>query len=311
VKKLLVVYNTCGISGRVNVNYYINALQSIFNQDLEDVTVALSTCCNDNNHINQLLTTFPNLVCNANLNKVPISVTFNDTVDQCVEHLGEFEGYVFVDSGIIMQKSDDLRQLYNLFKENEDTISARTDRDTGFETWFNTTDFGGNLFEHNHLSVDVGKAVNLHVQIFSNSWRQMYNRILPDIFAGQCMESVFSFMAAALHKKWIVNKDVVVVHNTGMDGPSSGFVPLYWEQAGNKRWEHPFVVPSIVDIVNKGIKYGMGYEELQEIVMHNPDLYDENGYSKDDRLSGYIRDNLFLSQQQFNYSQMNSQFILP
>ena len=66
-----------------------------------------------------------------------------------------------------------------------------------------------------------------------------------------------------------------------------------------------------IKIVNKGIKYGMGYEELQEIVMHNPDLYDENGYSKDDRLSGYIRDNLFLSQQQFNYSQMNSQFILP
>ena len=312
MNRLLVVYNTCGISKRVNINYYIQALHSIFQQDLDGVTVALSTCCNDAEHINHLLETFPKLVANANFNQVPVSVTFNDTVEQCVKLLGEFEGYVFVDSGIVMQKPDDLRNLYDLYTVNQDTISARTNEDTGYDIWFGTTQFGQNLFEHDHLSIEVGRAVNLHVQFFSNEWLQAYNRILPDIFAGQSMESVFSFLTASLQKKWFVHKDVVLFHNTGMDGPSSGFLPHIWKARGNETWDHLFgTQESILDIINRGKKYGMGYEEVFDIAIHDSSKFDENGYVLDDRLQHYIRDNLFLTKEQFDYSKMNTQFILP
>ena len=311
MRKLLVVYNTCGIYGRTNTSYYLQALNNILAQDLPDCKLAISTCCNPSNEVNTVLKHFPDmLVCNANFDRIPVSVTFNDTVEKCVAHFGEFEGYVYVDSGIVMNKVDDLRQLYELFSKNQDTISARTNTDTGYDIWFDTDSSGESLFEFQHLNIEVGKAVNLHVQIFSHAWLQAYKRILPDIFAGQSMESSFSFLAAAINKKWLVHKDIILFHNTGMDGPSSGFAPHIWKAQGNETWDHLFgTQESILDIIGRGKEYGMGYEEIYNIVIHNPDKFEENGYALDDRLQSYIRDNLFLTKEQFDYSKMNTQFI--
>ena len=41
--KLLAVYNTCGIGGRVNVDNYITSLESLLSQDFSDMLVALSS----------------------------------------------------------------------------------------------------------------------------------------------------------------------------------------------------------------------------------------------------------------------------
>jgi hypothetical protein len=243
---------------------------------------------------------------------LPISVTFNDTVEQCIRRFGEFENYMFIDSGIDFANSTDaIDKLLALHESGPYAMtSARTDDDMGLNDWFGTDMRGDSIFVNGNLIVPVGKAVNLHVQIFSNEVLKSYNRILPDIFAGQCMESVFSFMCAALNKKWVVHKDIVLNHKTGMDGPSSGFSPTKWMMSGKNRWDHLFKKnESIVDIINRGYEYGMGYEEIQKIVIHDPSKYDDEGYAKSDLLKEYIRDNLYLTSNEFDYFNIKRSFI--
>lgn len=310
--KLLAVYNTCGISGSVNVSNYITSLQSLLSQDFDGMHVALSSCMNNPSDIQLLKNHFGDKISyNSIHDVVPISVTFNHTVQKCVEKFGKFDGYLFIDSGIdFVESQSSIFDLFKLFKSGPyGMVSARTNDDMGFDDWFKTDMQGDVLFEKGHLSVPLGMAVNLHVQVFSQKVLDVYGRILPDIFAGQCMESVFSFMCAAIQTKWIVHKDIVLHHRTGMDGPSSGFPPHVWQLQGKNRWDHLFsTTESIIDIIQRGIEFGMGYEEVQKICVHKADQFDSNEYCINNNLAPYIRENLFLSQEQFDYNNISHNF---
>lgn len=308
---MLVVYNTCGISGREDTGYYIKALESILNQNFPDFKVVLSSCLNSLESINLIKRYFgDDIEYNCILDRVPVSVSFNDSVDKCISKFGEFDSYLFVDSGIDFSTNDMvLSGLHDLLLSGPySMVSARTDTDTGMDDWFKTDVKGDSLFSSGHFEIPVGKAINLHVQLFSESVRKTYGRILPDIFAGQCMESVFSFLAAAIKTKWVVHQSLILKHLTGMDGPSSGFAPhKHVQETGKPRWDHVFASSeSIKDIISRGLDYGMGYEENQGIFNHLAEKYDENGFCLDEQLKSYIRDNLFLPRNIFDYSKIRT-----
>ena len=99
--KLLVVYNTCGFSGREHVDWYIDCIQNILNQDFEGYKVVLSCCGNTFPTIKKLMQRFGNKVSYNFINdRITVNMSFNHTVQKCVEEHGEFEGYLYVDSGI-------------------------------------------------------------------------------------------------------------------------------------------------------------------------------------------------------------------
>ena len=52
----------------------------------------------------------------------------------------------------------------------------------------------------------------------------------------------------------------------------------------------------------KAREVGLGYEELTGVMMHNPDLYTEQGHAKDNELKSYIKNNLFLKNEQLRYN---------
>ena len=312
MNKLLVVYNTCGILRQnENPQQYISNIQSILDQNFDDMQIAVSSCLNSDAVKTTLKESFGDKISYNSIDlRLPVSITFNHTVHKCVEKYGEFEGYLYVDSGInFNSSSDNINKLYELFESNKYAmVCARTNEDMGFETWFDSAD-GTELFEDEKLIVPVGRAVNLHAQIFSHEILKTYGTILPDIFAGQCMESVFTFICAAIKKSWSVHRDVIVHHTTGMDGASAGFLPFAWEMQGNKKWDHLIgTKESILDIIARGKEYGMGYEELQKICMHDVDKFDEQGHALDDRLAGYIRDNIYLQKSQLNYNDIEHNF---
>ena len=92
-----------------------------------------------------------------------------------------------------------------------------------------------------------------------------------------------------------------------MDGRSSGFSP---EQAHIERGttaDHPFVIDSIFDriVTEDGYNLGFGYEECRSIMVHDSSKYDENGHCKNDELKEWIKNNLFLSKEEFDYEKMN------
>jgi len=313
LRKLAVVFNTCGIARRPDIRNYISSIDSILQQDLDDCEVVLSSCCNHTEDIGIIKDVFENKISYSQVNDVvPVSVTFNLAVDKAVERFGEFEGYVFIDSGIDFENNTYvLSELYDLFKSGPyGMVAARTDDDMGFKEWYQTDMVGDSLFNNNqHLVINVGQAINLHVQLFSNQLRKYYRRCLPDIFAGQCMESVFSFLCAALKTKWVVHKDLIVNHKTNMDGASSGFSPHKWMASGNPTWDHMFRTDeSILQIIGRGLQFGMGYEELRKIAMHNPAKFNADGFAVDDGLKDYIRDNMFLTNEQFSYADVVQEF---
>jgi hypothetical protein len=308
--KMLIVFNTCGIS-RENTHAYVYHINKILEQATDKMHVAISSCLNGPLSRQIVRNRFGSSVSYNNIDdKLPVSVTFNDTVEQCVNHFGEFDGYMFIDSGIdVSRDPTGLQKLQDLYKTGKYTmIAARTDDDLGLDEWFGTDAKGDQLFENGDFVVPVGRAVNLHVQVFSTEMVRHFGRPLPDIFAGQCMESTFSFLCAAFRKKWVVS-NTMFTHRTGMDGPSSGFSPAAWLQAGRPRWDHMFMTDeSILDIIGRGTQYGMGYEENQSIVNHDASKYDEDGFAVCPELKDYIRDNLYLTKEQFDYSTINREF---
>ena len=144
MSKVLAVFNTCGISGRENVFSYIKSIESILAQDFDDFKVALSSCKITPDSINQLQNVFSNRITfNVIQDLVPVNVSFNHTVQKNVEHFGNFDTYLYIDSGITFgnqfsTNDEVIKDLYTLHKEkNCGMTSGRTDTDAGTWLWYN------------------------------------------------------------------------------------------------------------------------------------------------------------------------------
>lgn len=315
------IYNICGISGRENTEYYIQCINSLLNQDIEAKTI-VSSCLSSKETIDHLLATFGQKISiNWIKDKVPVNVSFNKSIIDSVQKFGEADAYLYLDSGCNFnnQKPTVLQELYNLlFSGPYGMVSARTNTDTGFPVWLgigshdNDSEGFNKYFRNlpNHFEVPLGKCINLHAQLFSNELLKTYNRILPDIFAGQCSESILTFLNAAINKKWLIHKNIEIEHRTGLDIPSVGFSPPGWvQQTGRPTFDHPFIIDSILPRIRGGLKYGLGYEEISNIAIHDASKFDENGYALCPELKDYIRDNLFLQKNEFDYNKINSVWI--
>ena len=87
--KMLVVYNTCGFSGRENTAWYINCINNILNQDFDNFEVVLSSCGNSMPVIKKLLQTFgKKITYNITKERMTVNQSFNHTVQKCVEKYG-------------------------------------------------------------------------------------------------------------------------------------------------------------------------------------------------------------------------------
>ncbi len=301
MNQLLVVFNTCGISGKENVAHYIDSINSFLLQDFE-LDVVVSACKASRETKDLIESIFGNQVDRNYIEEVlPVNVTFNHTVLEAVKRRGMYDGYLYVDSGVTLDSQfDAVHKLYSAFKSGDfGMMSALCDTDNGIDLWFGTNyilDTEGDV-----CNIPVGKAINLHLQIFSNHLLQYYGKLMPDIFASYCTESTFSFLNAALQKEWGIFKNLTARHIPMMDGQSAGFSPPRWAQAGRSLIDHPFRVPSILPIMQGGYDYGLGYEECQGVLMHRQDKYDGN-LCTDPNLKSYIKDNLFLSSDLLDYN---------
>ncbi len=317
--KLYVIFNTCGIGGRENVQGYINSIENILNQNFSDFRVGLSSCLNSPMTTKKLIEYFGDRISYNFIHELhPVNVTFNHTALKMWEQFGEADGIMFLDSGIDFGPNPDvLKNMFELFKSGPyGMVAARTDTDTGTFLWFGEGSSYGDesgqakLFENGHLEFPIGKTTNLHCQIFSKEvFLGMGKRLMPDIFASHCTESTFSFVTAAVNQKFVMHKDVVVSHVVGMDGPSAGFRP---EKEGVIPWRHLYRSPKTIEQIiedPEAKESGFGYEECQDILLHNPNCY-ENGFCKEpERLKKFITANIYLPKEALDYEAIANKFI--
>jgi hypothetical protein len=153
--------------------------------------------------------------------------------------------------------------------------------------------------------VPLGRACNAHVFAYSKDFYSKFKgRLWPDIFAAYCTESVFSFMTAAIGKKWVIVADKVAYHAKGAigaDGASAGF-----DHVGSKGvpWNNLLAGLDMNRILSNPEAWnsGFGYEEVNKIFLHNSEAYDENGNCKEpERLLSFLNDNIFLPPSALEY----------
>lgn len=305
--KSLIVYNICGISGRENVAWYIDSIKSILRQKGE-FDVVVSSCLSLTSTRSILKKEFGekiSIVCIDE--KVPVNITFNSTVREIVKYKGEYDYYLYVDSGMNFGYDDTIiLNVDKLIETGEYSIATiQASNDNGFKPWLGLEGF----VTKNDLVVPPGGACNAHLFAFSNHYFKKFdNKLWPDIFAAYCTESVFSYMAAATGKRWVILKDKIVYHLKGQhaDGASSGF-----DHVGTRgqAWNNLLAGLDMNQILNQPEAWnsGFGYEECNKIFMHNPEAFDAEGNCKDpERLLNFMKTFMFLPEKVLNYEAIPS-----
>tara|TARA_R110000751_G_scaffold170357_2_gene276997 strand:- start:128 stop:1084 length:957 start_codon:yes stop_codon:yes gene_type:complete len=313
-RKLLVVYNTCGIK-RDNTDWYIECINSLLNQDFDDYRVVLSSCLNSPECFKKIYDTFGNKISYCyHAEPHTVNITFNKTVQECVREFGEFESYLYVDSGCTLgDSSSSLRDIYDSYKLNSyGILSIQTDTDTCFQS------LGLNLKNNSDTPqivnedyiLPIGKAINLHLFLFDSEIYKRYNKILPDVFAAYCSESVLSFISASVNKRWAIMKELQVKHRKSIDGATlcvPHHSPIY-----RNHWNNLLYGRNALDFINdkEARNSGLGYEECNNIMKHNPDAYDSDGNALNkEELSRIIEKYLFLSKNEINYDKIKIKFV--
>jgi len=311
--RILVVYNMCGIR-RENIGFYKLAINSVLEQNFEGMQIVLSMYKSSVHCKKELAKEFGNKISYVfydHTDMLGVNATFNKTVRICVEKYGDFDGYLYLDSGIILTDftSDEhtkiIQKSYDAFMSGPySMISLQVDDDSGFHHLGMKNTSTVSQVSGEHYVIPLGKAVNLHSQIFSHEIYETFEgKILPDVFAAYCSESVLSFFNSCIHKKWILMKDVVVRHLPSLEGSSASF--LHQSPKHDNPWNNLLHDRDALDFINDdgAINAGLGYEECNGIMMHKEDAYDENGNSLDPKeLKKYIKKYFFLSKQELDYN---------
>lgn len=327
-QKNLIVYNTCGIK-KDNTYEYPKYLKSLLAQKYKDGTdtkIIVSLCMPREGTVPHLKKVFVNagldyLVVNDPL---PVNITFNYAILKSIEKYGKFDSYTFFTADTLLLKQDSMQTLFDAIEENQSygMLSAQTDIDSCYAYGLK---LGGGRFgiddkrariemfkDEKDYIVPVGRACAAHTQVYSSKIFDFYGRCCPDIFAGYCTESIFSFVNAALKLNWAISKDVLTHHDAGMDGPSCSTDPEKHkiENPATGSYDHAFAMSSLLHIFTneKAIKLGLGYEECQGIVMHDPSQY-ENNLCINEELKHYIKENLYLSKDKFDYDSINASYV--
>ena len=252
-KGILVVYNTCTIN-RDNIDenllkFWINDIQSIFEQDFEKYHMVISECRGSNKELlklDKLMNDFiEDVVSNDSsyniiYENLPMNATFHHTVMETVKKIGKFEYYMYVSSGISFREivdgrflinKDILKNIYKFLKDNDDIarLNLSASNDNCFPPY--SSDRLESLNREPYY-MKPGYRVNDHCSIYSNDLYEAYDgRLRPDIYIGNGSEPPFSYLTSAIGKKNAIAPFSVcpkLLHNKRQDGINPGI--------GNKRW---------------------------------------------------------------------------
>jgi hypothetical protein len=318
-KKLLVIYNICGIK-RNNIEMWVNHLTDILNQNYSNFIVAVSGCIVAEEAKSQLIelkNKYKNLVFNFTEEKLPVNITFNHTAQVCTNKFGIFDGYMYVASDVKFGNDQEvLKKMSTLhFNSNSGMTYAMVDNDHGLDGWYKECwEELNTLLETDHFCINIGKTANMHVILFDKDIYIKYaNKIVPNIFASHCTETTYTYLTAAINKKVTVhNKTVMLKHIGFADSHSVGFMDeIGWNH--KVAWKHLFKSKIPVEdrlLSNEAKNVGFGYVDFYGGFSHSSELYDDNENHKNpENLFKFLKDALYLSEDEFNYNQISYNLI--
>ncbi len=312
--KVLLVYNTCGIRGD-NTEHYIKCINTFLEQDFEGCRVVLSSCRNSTDCIRQLVQTFGKKISYCLTPELhTVNITFNKACQETVKHYGDFESYMYVDSGCWFEDKDIIQKAYDCLKSGPNGIVAvQVDTDEALnilDPKFKHSTDEMQIVGEDYV-IPIGKSINQHVHLFSNEiFQNCKQKIEPDVFAAHCSESVFNYIAAASSQRWVIMADRQVRHHVSIDGASSGF--SHSSTVHRNAWNNLLYNRDAREFINdkEAYRVGVGYEECNNIMPHNPSAYDESGFAKyPEKLLENVNKYFFLNDSELPYDGIQCKFL--
>ena len=225
--KMLVVYNTCGIGENPNVDGWIGKLEPLIGDEFEGLRVCHSDCGSDDKSLEKVRERFGGLISHYYVrDHLPVHITFNSCVRNCVKRYGEFEYYVHLSSGTTIDL-ESLKRIYKWLITDKEVarvvVPAQNDNSspTDFTKHALLLKREGNVKSKSHrieqLKKDQiwdtskkyvlkpGQRSTNHASIISNEWFKKYNNKLhPDIYNGIGVEGTYSFLATSIHRQNVI-----------------------------------------------------------------------------------------------------------
>jgi hypothetical protein len=226
-----------------------------------------------------------------------------------------YDYYSYVGSDVIHTNPEGFRTLIREMKQLPDcaVMSCQVDIDMNGEC--------RELIKFNPdlpaTPLKITQAVNGHFYLYTKEFIDKYDGKKIDVLWGHRLEGFVSYQCAAIRKREYISHKIMLCHwrggvfneigNERLDFPS---YDRPYETYGTK--EH------FLDVVTKGTTFGIGFEELYQRVnrpvpetrMHDPSVYGEDGFPKDDTLYHWIKENLFLTKEQLDYDKIKYEAIL-
>lgn len=306
MKRCLIIYNICGLSGKDNYTVYREALRLILMQNgigTEDEVIVSG--CMVQEHVKKKMIDEYGKRCHFLWidESLPLNVTFNKAVIEGEKLLGPFRTFLYVAADVFMRDpiygSNSGMEVQCLVEDLESgpigMLCPTMQHDTGYHFW-KWDPIPGHI-----RTLAVGQAVNGHCVLFSRKLFEAYGKTFSDIFCNHTSESVWSFLCAAIKLNLAITGRVTFANLVSLDGPSVG-------------WRHQFLFHeprSMQQIYAEGKAFGFGWEEVQPALgcLHDPAQFDEKGFSINEKLYPFIRDNLYLSKEKFDYDGIKSEWI--
>tara|TARA_R100000030_G_scaffold18556_1_gene12858 strand:+ start:19489 stop:20532 length:1044 start_codon:yes stop_codon:yes gene_type:complete len=339
-RKMLVVYNTCGIK-REAPDWYIECIRNLLDQDFDGFHVAISCCMNSKECIKKLYKEFGSKISYCLYpEKHVVQTTFNKTVLEVVNKFGEFEGYMYIDSGVnFEQQKSVLAEAYKRLETDKyGIITIQTDTDTAFNDLLGgyigdtmihdspqsfsewSKNRGGYVYETKFGDIQItgedfvvppGGTCNLHVSLFSNEyWKSFNKRISPDVFVAFCAEAAYIYSCKAIKKDWVIVSDLQVRHVKAIEAPCSGFSTVSSDT--KNYWDNLFCGRSALEWMNdpEAKKAGLGYHNHPNAPLESRMQYDLDAYNEDDTakhpdlLKEIIQKYFFLTKDELDYDEI-------
>jgi len=315
--KILVVYNTCGIGQSTKVQEWIKRIKPLVSQTLDGVTICHSDNGSDDKSLNVVKEEFGKGMSYFNIKtSLPVHITFNACVRECVSRFGEFEWYIHLSSGTTFEDKSDLEKIYNYLKTEIDIarlmIPAQNDNSApidfikhGLELKSEGNKKGHQLEQTTEMQrwdkskkyvLKPGQRSNNHASVISNEWYKKYGgKLHPDIYNGMGIEGNYSYLATAIGKQnVIIPTDIIgrFVPNDEVEQPSSteyGVTRRSWMfknfrnlESINKKNQHLGYItdlPGRFRLESKVIINGKLVSDYEvESEKYTKGIFDENGF---------------------------------
>lgn len=313
--RLLIIFNTCGVSKLETIDYYKVALDSIFNQNFKEVDVTIASCLHDQGIREELQRLYPQVDIYCIDEPFPIHASFNHAILETLKHRpNNYFGYTYFEAGAVLTKDTDLGILSGYAKSPDAGIVVGVSpHDNGINLAFGINKNNNDISEIDKLfrrklyySFPPDKFTNLHLAIYTRKLFDYYGKLQPDIFKSHGMESSLSCLCGAIKTQWLMIRDVIVEHRKLNSQDSICFNPYQWQDLGNYNWNHPFVCEDIIERLLPGYELGLGYAAAQGIMPHDETKWDENHYALDNRLAPFLKKALFLSEEELPHDSIKS-----